>query len=88
MAEPKTAVSLNQHTLEILARAELLWPEFSNNRSAIIRKIIADWDRNRNEKGGRTERLEKRMNEHDRLLKLICNRLEIDTGDNRDAPHT
>jgi hypothetical protein len=71
-----------------MGRAENLWPEFQGNRSALIRKILADWDHIRNEKGGRTERLEKRMDQHDRLLKLICVRLDIDTGDDHNAPNS
>lgn len=78
MAEPKTAISLNQYTLEILDRAEVLWPEFSGNRSAIIRKIIADWDRNRNEHGGKTSQTHYRLDRHERILQMICAKLGID----------
>lgn len=60
MAESKISISLNEHTVGILAKANEMWPELSGSQSVIIRKIIADWDRLR-ENGGRSERMERKV---------------------------
>lgn len=83
MPEVKATFSLNEHIMGIVDNAgRNIWPEFAGNRSALMRKIIADWDRMRNEGGGgrmaRIERLEERM-------ALVERRLGI--GDNHDTDH-
>lgn len=49
--EERTTISLNPYTVEILNKAAAMWPEFAT-RSELMRKILADWDRLRNEPGG------------------------------------
>ena len=61
MAKLKRAFSVNQFTIDTIDEAGTIWPEFAGNRSALLCKVVADWQRNREENGGKSTRLEKRM---------------------------
>lgn len=72
--DERTTIRLNPYTVEVLDKAARLWPEF-DSRSELIRKILADWDRIRNEGNGggrmaRIERLEARMTAMERRLEM------------------
>ena len=61
MSEFKIAIMVDQHTLDVLEeKAGEKWPHFANNRSALIRNVIADWGHNQesNSKSGALKRLE------------------------------
>lgn len=54
MADQRVTIKLNDYTLDIIDRvAGATWPEFADNRSALVRKIIERWGRSR-EGGGHT----------------------------------
>jgi hypothetical protein len=53
MPDAKIAIVINDNTLEAIAQAEETWPEQKGNRSALIRKIAADWLRNRQDNSKR-----------------------------------
>lgn len=78
MAEPKISITLNQYTTDILSKAEEMWPELSGNQSAIIRKVVADWNRLRCENGGKTAQTNARLDKHERILQKICAKLDIE----------
>jgi Arc/MetJ-type ribon-helix-helix transcriptional regulator len=77
--DERITVRLNEYALQVLGKAAAIWPEF-DNRSELVRKVIADWDRLRNENGGgRTARiaaLETRADDHERRLDLVERHLE------------
>ena len=81
----RQTVYLNQHTLDIVEKAKTVWPETGDNVSEIIRKIIADWDRIREGGGGRMTQLSTRLDRHEMLLMLICQKLGIEGVDVVDA---
>jgi Arc/MetJ-type ribon-helix-helix transcriptional regulator len=58
--EKRVTIRVNEETLAILDKAKVVWSEHSESRSAIIRAIVSDWWRNRDENGGKTARI----NEH------------------------
>jgi uncharacterized coiled-coil DUF342 family protein len=58
--EKRVTIRVNEETLAILDKAKGVWSEHSESRSAIIRAIVSDWWRNRDENGGKTARI----NEH------------------------
>lgn len=63
----RQTIRFSEHSTRILrGRASSMWPEFEGNVNGLNNKIIADWDRMREELGGggrtaRIERLEKRL---------------------------
>lgn len=87
--EIRQSIRLVRHTTNILrTEAEPLWPELEGNITGLINKIIADWSRNRNEKGGKTTQTNARLDRHERILQCICDKLDIDletiNGDDAD----
>lgn len=83
--EKRTTIRLNTYALSAVDRAADLWPEHADNLSELIRKIIADWSRLRDEhSGGRMARivaLEARADDHDRRIDLIERHLEATNND-------
>lgn len=71
MSDYKVAIVINDHTLEAIAEAESTWPELKGNRSAIVRKVMADWLYNRqgNSKRASLSRLEESVEEILSILK-------------------
>lgn len=86
MTDERITIRLNEHALQVLSKAASMWPEF-DNRSELVRKVLADWDRLRNEAGGgrtsRIEALEARADDHERRIVL----LEVLTNDHTDYDH-
>lgn len=82
MQELKIAIVINDNTLEAITEAEETWPELKGNRSAIIRKVMADWLRNReeNSKYAALKRIEKKV---DALMEVIQGMMDtgMKTGD-------
>lgn len=75
----RQSVRLNKYTATILRnRAAPMWPELEDNVTGLINKIIADWDRMRDENGGRHTQTNVRLDRYERILKKICDKLEID----------
>lgn len=64
MPDPKIAITINQDALDTLDEAAQAWPELAGNRSALIRKVLADWRHNReqNSKRGALKRIEENLN--------------------------
>lgn len=61
MPDRKIAIVINDHTVGVMDEAAEIWPELAGNRSALFRKVAADWQRNRKENGGRSTRIERRI---------------------------
>ena len=61
MPDKKIAIVINDYTVGVINEAAEIWPELAGNRSALFRKVAADWQRNRKENGGRSTRIERRM---------------------------
>jgi len=64
----KRSVSFNQYTIEIVGKAAEMWPESADNFSGLVQSIIADWDRIRAGGGGKTQRINERLDRHESLL--------------------
>lgn len=70
--EIRQTVRLSPYATTIVReKATKTWPELENNVSALINRIVADWDRIREEPGApatrvnaRLERLERALREH------------------------
>lgn len=75
--ELKVAIVINDNTLEAIAKAEEIWPELKGNRSAVIRKALADWLRNHeaDSKQAALRRIEQKV---DALMEII--QAMINTG--------
>lgn len=53
--EKRTTIRLNDETIGILNEAGGIWPEHAESMSALIRAVISDWWRNRQENGGKSD---------------------------------
>ena len=74
----RKTITINEEIIAIIGRAAIVWPELSHNTSALIGKIIADWDRIRAEGGGKTQQINARLDRHEELLSthtMILNRI-------------
>lgn len=83
----KKSVSFNEHTLGIVGKAAIVWPEYADNFSGLVQAIIADWDRGRSE-GGKFQRLNARIDNmetvqasHTLMLKLLCEKVGVSQGE-------
>jgi len=73
--ERKT-ITVNQEIAAIIEKAAGVWPELAHNTSALIGKIIADWDRIRAEGGGKGQQINARLDRHEEMLNAHTAMLE------------
>jgi len=74
----RKTISVNDEIDKMIQTAAQMWPEVAHNQSMLIGKIIADWDRIRSEGGGRGQQINRRLDRHELMLILICQKLGID----------
>lgn len=55
--ERRTTIRLNDETVGILEQAKRVWPEHAESQSAMIRAVVSDWWRSRQDVGGKTDLL-------------------------------
>lgn len=69
---------MNEEIARIVADiAGDIWPELQHNQSAMICKIIADWNRIRENGGGKGQLINARLDQHSIMLQMIMHRLGI-----------
>ena len=56
----KRSISFNEYCWGVVEKAQELWPEHADNLSALINKIIAEWDRSYSG-GGKSQRVISRI---------------------------
>lgn len=69
----RVSFRLSDYEAEVLLVAARMWPEHEANKSELIRQVLADWRRLREDNGIGTRAQTARM------LRLICKHLGIDT---------
>lgn len=87
--EKRTTIRLNEETIRILILAEQIWSEHAENHSALIRTIISDWWRNRQENGSKSQKIIERIDlaEQRIIAEISCAcRAAQAGGENTDVP--
>jgi len=77
--EKRTTIRLDAHALQVIERAACIWGEHAWNQSELIRQILADWNRLRDdERTGSRAQTAERLERIEEMLGIL---MEMMTND-------